>query len=182
VEACDGQILDTFDPRIQRLAEQIKDGKSDVEQKTASGPSSMPPSVSREYALLQAAPPPIDPDAGKTSTSDALSPQSSAIQPALAPLTVTPPTVAPPKITSLPAVPAKPPKPKPSDPPAEARPPQASIVEPAKELPILLEVPAVGTQIPERIPQRSEPATVVAARPDAKTMPIWRSPSWSRLR
>jgi hypothetical protein len=167
VEACDGQILDTFDPRIQRLAEQIKDGKSDVEQKTSSGPSSMPLSVSREYALLQAAPPSIDPVKDKTSPSDALSPHSSAMQPAIAPLPVAPPTVTPPS-----AVPVKPPKAKPSGPPSDARTPQAVIIEPAKELSMPLEVRAAGTQNPEMVPQRSEPAEIVAARPDANPISI----------
>src|SRR5262249_1336429 len=55
-EAIETKTFETFDPRIQRLSEQIEDAKS---VRTESAPaSSLPPAISREYVFLQGPPPP----------------------------------------------------------------------------------------------------------------------------
>src|SRR5208282_3836263 len=57
-EALKTNALETFDPRIQRLSEQIKDAKTQADQKSSPAPIPAPPaSVSREYAFLE--PPPM---------------------------------------------------------------------------------------------------------------------------
>jgi eukaryotic-like serine/threonine-protein kinase len=61
-EALKTNVVEAFDPRIQRLSESIKDAKSAAEQKTAPIPAQATPhSVSPEYAFLQAAPLPSAP-------------------------------------------------------------------------------------------------------------------------
>ncbi len=97
-EACETKILDSFDPRIQRLSEQIEDSKIQADKKASPAPTSIPPSVSREYALLQAAPPPLTPPAPeRVSAADALTPQAPVNQSILTPPAVSP--AIPPKVT-----------------------------------------------------------------------------------
>jgi len=132
-EACATQVLDTFDPRIQRLAEQIKDAKTNAEQKPPPTPTAIPPSVSREYALLQGAPPPAAPVTAKGSPPDISTPQVSASAATLAPPPAAPvqppPVVRPaPPVVSTPAsnVPVEPRVARPA-PPIATPPPPSSV-------------------------------------------------------
>jgi eukaryotic-like serine/threonine-protein kinase len=159
VEARDGQILDTFDPRIQRLSEQIKDGKTHVEQETPAGPSSMPPSVSREYALLHPAPTAVGPVTEQASSADVLIPQAPASQPALAP---------------QPAAPAEPSKGTISIPAIERGPIQPPIPEPRKEITRPAEVHAARIIKP---PDESKAVLVPASRDAVTPAPQWRKPA-----
>ncbi len=57
-EALKTNAVETFDPRIQRLSGQIKDARTQAEQKSMPAPISAPPADdSREYAFLE--PPPM---------------------------------------------------------------------------------------------------------------------------
>jgi eukaryotic-like serine/threonine-protein kinase len=84
-EALETKVLETFDPRIQRLSEQIKDAKSVAARASAPGPSSVPPSISREYAFLQGPPLPTAPPPEKTPAADAPTQLASVSQPTFAP-------------------------------------------------------------------------------------------------
>jgi eukaryotic-like serine/threonine-protein kinase len=55
-EALQSNTLDSFDPRVQRLSEQIRDAKTKCVARPAPSPSSTGPGLSKEYAFLQAAP------------------------------------------------------------------------------------------------------------------------------
>ena len=144
-EVCDAKILDSFDPRIQRLSEQVEDAKTRTEQKTSPAPTPIPPNVSREYALLQSAPPrdpPVVPE--RVSTPDASMPQASASQPTLAP-----PPIAP-------AVPARV---VPASPVSRAQPPEPVVVGAAKEAVSPVEIPPVRVGTAESLPPKSKAAT-----------------------
>jgi serine/threonine-protein kinase len=158
VEACDGQILDTFDPRIQRLSEQIKDAKTHVEHETPAGPSCMPPSVSREYALLHPSPTAVGPATEQASTADVLIPQAPASQPALAP---------------PPVAPAEPSKETISIPAIKRGPIQPPIPEPRKEITKQAEVRAARIIKPDE----SKAVPVTASRDAVTPAPQWRKPA-----
>jgi uncharacterized protein YbaR (Trm112 family) len=107
-EALKTNVVEAFDPRIQRLSESIKEAKSAAGQKTAPTPAQATPhSVSPEYAFLQAAPLPAAP-----SPAERASPQLTSVEKASAnemtlapqPLTpVEPPPSAPPSPQLMPA-------------------------------------------------------------------------------
>jgi serine/threonine protein kinase/uncharacterized protein YbaR (Trm112 family) len=85
-EALETKTLEPFDPRIQRLSERIKDAKSIAARESTPTGASVPPSISREYAFLQAAPlPSAPPSQEKTLAADPTSVLPAVSQPALAP-------------------------------------------------------------------------------------------------
>jgi predicted Ser/Thr protein kinase len=93
-EALESKTLESFDPRLQRLSEQIKDAKTPSAGGPAPSPPPVVPALSKEYAFLQPAPlPDAPPSAEKTSPLDSITAkaQSSAGSVAL------PQYVAPPK-------------------------------------------------------------------------------------
>jgi hypothetical protein len=89
-EALKARTFEPFDPRIQRLIKQIEDAKTmRVEQ--AAGWSTVPPTIFREYALPQGAPPPSTaPSPEKTFLKHISSGQGAAAQPALSPKSAPP--------------------------------------------------------------------------------------------
>ena len=90
-EALETRILEAFDPRIQRLSEQIKDAKSIAARESAPAGPSVPPDISREYAFLQAAPLPrgsAPPE--KAASTDAPTAQVNVSPPAFAAQSVAP--------------------------------------------------------------------------------------------
>jgi eukaryotic-like serine/threonine-protein kinase len=144
-EVCDAKILDSFDPRIQRLSEQVEDAKTRAEQKTSPTPTPIPPNVSREYALLQSAPPreaPVVPE--RVSAPDASAPQASASQPTLAP---------------APLAPAVPPRVMPASPVSKPQPPEPVAVGAAKESFSPVEISPVRVETPESLRPKSKAAT-----------------------
>jgi eukaryotic-like serine/threonine-protein kinase len=150
-EVCDAKILDSFDPRIQRLSEQVEDAKTRAEQKSSPAPTPIPPNVSREYALLQSAPPrdaPVVPE--RVSTPDASTPQASASQPTLAP---------------APLAPAVPARVMPASPVSKAQPPEAVVVGAAKESVSPVEISTVRVGTPESLPPKSKAATSQVLEP-----------------
>jgi serine/threonine-protein kinase len=60
-EVLEAQTVGSFDPRIQRLTEQIKEAKTPAVGQLAPSPSPVAPGLSREYAFLQATPLPEAP-------------------------------------------------------------------------------------------------------------------------
>jgi hypothetical protein len=190
-EVVDSKILEPFDSRVQRLAEQIKDVQSAPTPEPASSPSAAPPTLSKEYAFLQAAPlPTVPPPAEKTAPVDASAVQPSAVQPAtVQPAATQPmnwtqpvaPTTAPPLPPQQPAAPATP-----------IQPPPAAVVPSTSEVPAVIrrpEPPSVASRPkapepsrtperirgPERIRETREfPEAVVSAAPNPflKSTPV----------
>jgi eukaryotic-like serine/threonine-protein kinase len=80
-EVVETQSLDSFDPRIERLAARIRDAQTAATSKPASTPSQPVPGLSKEYAFLQATPlpdaPPL-PDKTPPPDSATVTPQYSA--------------------------------------------------------------------------------------------------------
>jgi hypothetical protein len=68
-EALKANVVETFDPRIQRLFREIEDGKLRAEQKSRPSTTPTPPNIlSREYAFLEALPLPSQPAPAETSS------------------------------------------------------------------------------------------------------------------
>ena len=82
-EDLESNTLDAFDPRVQRLSELIKDAKTALTEKTVQGPLVGSPSLSKEYAFLQAPPLPDAPPSPKTPLTDPVTAQLSASPTAL---------------------------------------------------------------------------------------------------
>jgi predicted Zn-dependent protease len=151
-EVIDSKVLEPFDPRIQRLAEHIKEVNSAptlIGDTMAAPPA--PPTLSKEYAFMQPAPlPEAPPSIEKASPVDASTAQSSTAQPsATQPMNWTQP-VAP----TAPVAPIPPPQSIVQPTPAEA---PASIPDPKPiSVPSTPKVPA-----PSRV---AEPRTVKEPR------------------
>jgi serine/threonine protein kinase len=166
----DAKTLETFDPRVERLAEHIKDARQKSKQAPTEAVPTIPPSVSREYALLQAAPSPTLPPAPtseKPAAPKAVTSKSSVTQPTIAP-TIVP--VVPPKIEVPPAAP-----------PVQASPTvQASapiVIEPPKQaptqdIPLDVPVPRVEPPKPERRAPEVRPAPSPIAPPASRKLVI----------
>jgi hypothetical protein len=157
--------VEMFDPRIQRLSEQIKDAKSVADQKSVLMPHPAPPaSVSREYAFLQAAPLPGTPtSAEKTSPPDALKEQASLSQPTL---------------TSQPMLPGAAQLEKNLPQAASSVQPEQPVVdEPVRESDVSPDIPTIRIGIPKS--PETAAAPVAAATPDPKQVevPIRRKPA-----
>ena len=168
-EALKTNVIEAFDPRIQRLTEQIKDAKSVAERKSA--PTSLPaapPSVSREYAFLQAAPlPSPPPPAGSSSLAPqaplgALTEQASAAEPALSAQPVVP--VAPLDVVAPP-------------PATVVQPPEAGVAEAARESGVTPDIPARPMEAPKDRPPAAASASTWVARPAPVGLPTWRKPA-----
>jgi len=91
-QVLESNTLDSFDPRIQRLSDQIKDARAKSAGEPALSPRSTAPTLSKEYALLQAASlPRTPPSPEKPPASDSLTAQSlvssAALPPYVAPAT-----------------------------------------------------------------------------------------------
>ncbi|HEY2351597.1 MAG TPA: protein kinase [Candidatus Acidoferrum sp.] len=105
-KALETQAVETFDPRLQRLVQQVKDAQSAAAQETISQPTSATPAMSREYAFLQG--PPTTPEPTVNAA-----PQDSAVEqisapPASSPLPSAPatePVELTPDVTPAPFVP-----------------------------------------------------------------------------
>ena len=160
-QALETQVIETFDPRIQRLATQVQDAKSKsgAEQESIPQPSSVTPGMSREYAFLQAPPRAPEP-AGTATPQDAATGQISAPQaPAALPST--------PSIPSEPA-PGPPPPVVPAPQPSATRAPTSSIASPE------VTVRPVAPQ-PQYRPTSAVPAVNRSAAHAAAVAP-WRKP------
>ena len=108
-EALKTNTLETADPRIQRLATQLKDAESHGPGESKITPTPARPSVEREYAFAPGQPmPTAAPLAEKTSLRHATTALGAAAQPALVPQTVIPAEQPSPLLPSGAADPAPP--------------------------------------------------------------------------
>ena len=163
-EVLEAQTIDSFDPRIQRLSDRIKEAKTPPAGEPTVFPSPAVPSLSKEYAFLQATPLPEAPPSPESAP-----PVDSATGTAqfTASTAVSPPHTVPNKTAeSLPpspetSVPVRPRTPSPENKPASPE-------EPA---------PAIKIDIP-RTPPPVAPPTPVKATPERQpiSVPLWRRP------
>jgi eukaryotic-like serine/threonine-protein kinase len=134
-EVVDRKILEPFDPRVQRLSDQILDAQT-APTVVPSSPAS--PVISKEYAFLQATPiPEAPPVAENKPPAEASSPQASATQS----IGWTQPTPAPPPSVHV----------TPTEHIAPAKPTPVTPVEPVATKPAAAE-PVVSIPRPESIP------------------------------
>ncbi len=154
-EVLESKALESFDPRIQRLSEQIKDAKSAPAEEPATNPPAITPSLSKEYAFLQAAPlPSAPPLPEKTSPVDSLTAQVTASQPTLFSQPVVP--MPPPEIVAMGSGSA----------PSAVFPPTAS-------QPTTISPPVTASPVPEPaeiVPQPTVPAIIPGYQPAPATV------------
>jgi eukaryotic-like serine/threonine-protein kinase len=162
--ALETQVIETFDPRIQRLTEQVKNAQS-AAQESISQPSGVPPGMSREYAFLQA--PPVAPEPTVNAA-----PQDSAVEQISAPQTSPPLPATPPSVSFEPAAPASLPV-VPETPPVSAKAPPPSV-----PLPAVVAQPAAPAppRIPDKparaLPVQTQPKTQAASASPSRTVPV----------
>jgi outer membrane protein assembly factor BamD (BamD/ComL family)/ketosteroid isomerase-like protein len=186
-EVVDSKILEPFDPRVQRLSEQILDAQT-APTVVPSSPAS--PAISKEYAFLSATPiPEAPPIAENKPPAEALSPQASATQsigwtqpaPVPPPSVHIPPTervvpaeptpVAPVKPETVKPVPAEPVKAEPvKAEPTKAEPTKAEPVkvEPVKAEPVASKPAAAEPVVSTPRPAEPVPAPVPYVKPPKK--------------
>lgn len=197
-EALKTNAVETFDPRIQRLSGQIKDARTQAEQKSMPAPISAPPADdSREYAFLEPPPMPSAPvPAEKASAVDlsGVQPVVSRPAPASPPVASSAPVapvqpvarIASPEPVALPPVPplvpmapVAPVAPMPippskmvvPQPEARVQPPAAAPVDPVAPAIVTPEVSMSRADIPAIAPVD---AAAAPAPPDG--IPLWRKP------
>jgi eukaryotic-like serine/threonine-protein kinase len=170
-EAVRSNAVETFDPRIQRLSEQLKEAQSVAEQKSApTRVPAPPPSLSREYAFLQALPLPSRPPSPEKSLPAETSPQASAIQPTISSQPVIPSQRIPPVLPS--EIPVALPETREPAPQPEAAPP-------VKEPSLRVEIPALRTEV-SKSPRVVAPAVIMPSTDLAplREVPFWRKPAF----
>jgi eukaryotic-like serine/threonine-protein kinase len=149
-QALSTQVIESFDPRIQRLSEQLNNARSKANQPTVSQPTSASPGMSKEYAFLQA--PPVVPEPAESAI-----PQDSAIEQIAAPKTSLPVPSTPPSLAfeaSSDVMPAAAPA---ARPPEVSKP--AALTKSTEHRPVSPEVKTpLATPIPREVPVRIVPA------------------------
>jgi eukaryotic-like serine/threonine-protein kinase len=157
-QALETQVVETFDPRIQRLSEQLNNAKSKSAGEPISQPLSVTPGMSREYAFLQPPPSPTEPTVNAA-------PQDASIEQIAAPQTSAPVSSTPPSVAFKPAPPVLPAPP----PPATPAPPAIATSGPRPSI----SSPGVSARsvvpVPQAIPARVAPAE---KRPAIRSAPI----------
>ena len=141
-DAIETRTLDPFDPRVSRVTQEVDAAKARPADVAATAMTSLPSSLSKEYALSQGAPLEVEPPpVEKAGVSDTSTMQASAAQPTVLPQPTSP--VPPPEPVAQPVAP-----------------PAAAPVEAPRPLPVRLPMPEVERP-PARVPQpavREEPA------------------------
>jgi len=163
-DALKSNTIDPFDPRAQRLAEQIKEAKAPPSVDTPKSGSPAPPALSKEYAFLQAPPlPEAPPSEEKTAPQDSVTAtgQISASQPAV-------PYFAP----------SKPEEPSPVVVP---EPPVVPIADSPRTEVKPTELSRTPLAVPDQIQTRPQPVvTAIPAKvsplPKPVAVPLWRKP------
>jgi hypothetical protein len=180
-DAIAAKEIESFDPRIQRLSQEIEVARARAAHKAAPSPSPAPPTVlSPEYAFLEAPPAPAEP----TPTTTNLSVQASTTHAPSAPSPVGPqlPSAAPPLEVGVPIAEdmVKPPLPVPATPavePAHRRVDEAR-VQPAADVPVAKEHGVIEKPArPEPVPQISQERKEAEPRMPRPRVPAWRSPA-----
>ena len=181
-EAIAANAIESFDPRIQRLSQEIEVARVRAAQKAAPSPAPAPPTIlSPEYAFLEAPPAPAEP----TPTTTNLSVEASATHAPSAPSPVAPqppPAAAPLEVevpTAQDLVPA-PPSPAPATPTIAPTPKivKEPRIQPVADAPILEQREVIkGTAVPEAEPKISEAVKKVEPVMPPPRVPAWRSPA-----
>jgi eukaryotic-like serine/threonine-protein kinase len=158
-EVLESQKLSSLDPRVQRLSERIKEPKPTPAGDPTIAPPSVSPSLSKEYAFLQAPPTPeVSSSPEKATVLDSISAQVSASQ------TVTPPFFAPAKpLESVSPVPELVVGPVSQPATKEVKKEVEQTVRPRPKIEVQQE------------PLLSVPQVVVATQ--TATLPVWRKPA-----
>jgi len=168
-EVVESQALDSFDPRIQRLAARITEAKTAAEAGPPVAPA-IPPGLSKEYAFLQGTPLPDAPPAiEKVPPADAMASTP------LSASTTALPQHAP---TEQPIEPPVAPKPETKAQVAKTPTEEIATGRRAPEAPTV-RIPAPPTPLPSR-PVVPEPTPAVAPIPDTvarSSVPLWRKPA-----
>ena len=169
-EAVQTNLIEAYDPRLQRLAQEIETAKAAATAGPSAETPPAAPTLSREYAFLQGTPQPLTPPpAEKSEPEKAPTAQASASQPTISSQPVVPPPLPPPAAVRPPAAatPAPPQAPvtSPKEQPAIARP--VSAPPPKAREPIRAPAPAAA---PVEAQRKAAPATPAVAAP------VWRKP------
>ena len=174
--AVKSNVLETFDPRIQRLSEEIEAAKLQAEQKSApTSAQPQPNTLTREYAFLEAPPLPVDSNlAESTASMEVSAPQSSAISDTAMPAEFISPA-APPEPESAPL-----PEEQISEPVGNVEP--SSLVEAlSTEFSVLTPVPDAPLATPKSVPvdvaRKEAQEKRVVAPVAAIGVPVWRKPA-----
>lgn len=171
--AVETEVLESFDPRVGRVSDDIDTARSRSSAPPAPGPEPKPPGpgFSKEYAWQVWTPSPVPPDVADPYTQTQIAPaQASAYPPVVSgPLADSPP----PTVFEVPVPPAvKPGMPGAAPPPADAsartvnKPVAASSIPPAR--------PAIAKFRPR---PSSGPRTAVVPGPQRGEIPLWRQPA-----
>jgi len=190
-KALETNVLDSFDPRIGRISDDIKGAgdRSSAPSRPGLEPPPEGPGISKEYAWQMG--PPVLPDVAEPNTQTQMSPATQALfqppvlsGPPAAPLPA-PPPVAPvivPVIEVPTALKAEPPKPsasqpRPAKPAVPEQPPARSVKPPAIAKPS--QPPRTRTIAPAtpRISMPAVPPPVLERRPQAAEIPYWKRPT-----
>jgi Protein kinase domain len=164
-EVVDSKVLEPFDPRVQRLSEQIQDAKT-VPPTAPTSPA--PPRYSKEYAFLQATPVPEEPPTSENKPpAEVSSPQLSATQSISWTPTVKPETHATPAdhVAPVESAPVAPVQPVPEPIVANSVVAEPVVAKPVVPEPVVAR-PATSTPRPEPIP-----APVVKPSPAPRRAP-----------
>jgi serine/threonine-protein kinase len=164
-QVLENQTIDSFDPRIQRLSDRIKEAKTPPAGEPARLPSQGVPGLSKEYAFLQATPLPEAPPAPeKIPAQDAT---TNTVQ-GSASVSTPPPRVVPEKPIETPASSAETVVKSRPKTPAPAQKPEEPVVF----------TPQIEIRVPESpaVPVGPPPVAKPVAKPEPQpaTLPIWR--------
>jgi eukaryotic-like serine/threonine-protein kinase len=146
------EALNGFDPRVNRISQEIEAAKSTSGAASPASMPSAPVNLSKEYAFLQGAPPEIEPSPpGEIGSAETTASQASTTQPG---------------ISSQPVVPMPPPKFAPIAPESVL----PDVIPPAASEPTIVSQPAAPPSPPELVkisPERTVPAVIPRHQPAA---------------
>jgi len=157
----ESHTLDVFDPRIQRLADRIKDAKSAPAANPAKTPLTASPTFSKEYAFLQATPLPTAPPSPAQTPVDSAATNA----PISASITSTPQYVAPDTAATTP-------------PAREVTPePPLAVPDVQKFQSVSPVAPVAPIVVPPSRPAAPVPRKVERPAPQPVSVPLWKKPA-----
>ncbi|MGH9775274.1 MAG: protein kinase domain-containing protein [Candidatus Acidiferrales bacterium] len=146
-DAVANKELDSFDPRVQRVSDEIEVAKTTATAASVPGPPAAPTTLAKEYAFLQGAPEATaPPPPSEASSNEAPAPQASATQPVVPILSVV--SAPPPTVAVTPAVPT----------------PQPAEIEASEPSTFLQELPIHRAEAHPRVATTALPTSAVAQR------------------
>jgi len=172
--AVETQVLESFDPRVGRVSDEIDTARNRSSAPPAPGPEPKPPGpgFSKEYAWQVWTPFPVPPDVAESNTQTRIAPAQASAHPPV----VTGPQVPSPSINN-----AKVPVPPAVEPvtPGAAQPPAGPRVRPAPRNPVWTSSNQPVTRAPAGFQPRrpAAPRTAVVPARQRGEMPLWRQPA-----